>query len=129
MFHLSFKKAVFPFPKQYAQWKEGCFMYEPGVIPTILGPHAQQVQIDRLPTKINFRVIIPKSEAVAVVAGQQWTHLDRLQVSSDVFFKLPSIISLDRLQVSSDAFFKLPSIISLEIERKSMKKYMKFCVQ
>ncbi|CAG5135476.1 unnamed protein product [Candidula unifasciata] len=72
-------QAVFPFPKQYAQWKEGCFMYEPGVIPTNRGPHASQVQLSRLPTKINFRVIIPKAEAVAVVADQQWTHLERLQ--------------------------------------------------
>ncbi|XP_055889743.1 uncharacterized protein LOC106068552 [Biomphalaria glabrata] len=72
-------QAVFPFPKQYAQWKEGCFMYEPGVIPTNRGPHAHQVQLDRLPGKINFHVSIPKAEAVAVVAGQNWTHLDRLQ--------------------------------------------------
>ncbi|BFY97405.1 hypothetical protein BsWGS_00445 [Bradybaena similaris] len=72
-------QAVFPFPKQYAQWKEGCFMYEPGVIPTNKGPHASQVQLDRLPPKVNFRVSIPKAQAVAVVAGQQWTHLDRLQ--------------------------------------------------
>jgi hypothetical protein len=72
-------QAVFPFPKQYAQWKEGCFMYEPGVIPTNRGPHAKQIQLDRLPTKINFRVSIPKAGAVAVVADNQWTHLDRLQ--------------------------------------------------
>lgn len=72
-------QAVFPFPKQYAQWKEGCFMYEPGVIPTNRGPHAQQVQLTQLPPSVNFRVSIPKAEAVAIVAGQNWTHLDRLQ--------------------------------------------------
>lgn len=77
----NFFQAVFPFPKQYAQWKEGCFMYEPGVIPTNRGPHSSQVQLDRLPSSINFRVSIPKAEAVAVVAGQNWTHLDRLQVN------------------------------------------------
>ncbi len=73
-------QAVFPFPKQYAQWKEGCFMYEPGVIPTTRGPHAAQAQLDKLPQQVNFRVSIPKAEAVAVVADQNWTHLERLQV-------------------------------------------------
>lgn len=71
-------QAVFPFPKQYAQWKEGCFMFEPGVIPTSRGPHASQVKLDRLPPQVNFRVCIPRAEAVAVVADQAWTHLDRL---------------------------------------------------
>ena len=36
-------QAVFPFPKQYAQWKDGCFMREPGVIPTARGQFASQV--------------------------------------------------------------------------------------
>uniref|UniRef100_A0A0B7AF40 Transglutaminase-like domain-containing protein n=1 Tax=Arion vulgaris TaxID=1028688 RepID=A0A0B7AF40_9EUPU len=85
-------QAVFPFPKQYAQWKEGCFMYEPGVIPTNRGPHAQQVQLDRLPPKVNFRVSIPKAEAVAVVAGQQWTHLDRQQ--GDEWAKTVEVVDL-----------------------------------
>jgi len=71
-------QAVFPFPKQYAQWKEGCFMAEPGVIPTPRGPFGSQVQKERLPEKVNFRVAIPGAEAVAVVANQEWTHLERL---------------------------------------------------
>ena len=37
-------QAVFPFPKQYAQWKEGCFMAEPGVIPSPRGPFGSQVR-------------------------------------------------------------------------------------
>lgn len=72
-------QAVFPFPKQYAQWKEGCFMYEPGLIPTNRGPHASQANLASLPQQVNFRVSIPKAQAVAVVAGQNWTHLDRVQ--------------------------------------------------
>ncbi|ESO90318.1 hypothetical protein LOTGIDRAFT_218011 [Lottia gigantea] len=72
-------QAVFPFPKQYAQWKEGCFMYEPGVIATTTGPNGQQISKDRLPPEVNFRLMIPKAEAVAVVAGEDWTQLDRLQ--------------------------------------------------
>ncbi|PVD31076.1 hypothetical protein C0Q70_10353 [Pomacea canaliculata] len=68
-------QAVFPFPKQYAQWKEGCYMAEPGVIPTVRGPFSNQVQINRLPESVNFRVKIPGAEAVAVVASNEWTHL------------------------------------------------------
>nr|KAG5714243.1 hypothetical protein BaRGS_018460 [Batillaria attramentaria] len=70
-------QAVFPFPKQYAQWKEGCFMAEPGVIPSPRGPYGNQVQVDRLPDTVNFRVSIPGAEAVAVVANNEWSHLKR----------------------------------------------------
>jgi len=74
-------QAVFPFPKQYAQWKEGCFMFEPGVIPSNKGPHADKVNLSRLSGQVNFRVSIPSAQAVAVVADQSWTHLERLQGS------------------------------------------------
>ncbi|XP_050399570.1 hillarin isoform X2 [Patella vulgata] len=73
------KQAVFPFPKQYAQWKEGCFMYEPGVIASTTGPNGQKISRDRLPPQVNFRLMIPKADAVAVVAGDDWTHLEKLQ--------------------------------------------------
>ena len=36
-----------------------------------------QVQKEHLPDKVNFRVSIPGAEAVAVVANQEWTHLER----------------------------------------------------
>ena len=36
-----------------------------------------QAQKDNLPDKVNFRVSIPGAEAVAVVANQEWTHLER----------------------------------------------------
>ena len=55
-------------------------MYEPGLIPTNRGPHAAQANLATLPPQVNFRVSIPKAQAVAVVAGQNWTHLDRVQV-------------------------------------------------
>ncbi|KAK3757666.1 hypothetical protein RRG08_000177 [Elysia crispata] len=85
-------QAVFPFPKQYAQWKEGCFMYEPGLIPTNRGPHAAQANLATLPPQVNFRVSIPKAQAVAVVAGQNWTHLDRVQ--GDEWAKIVDVAGL-----------------------------------
>ncbi|XP_046335302.2 uncharacterized protein LOC124117442 [Haliotis rufescens] len=71
-------QAVFPFPKQYAQWKEGCFMNEPGIIPTTTTSTGQQVNISQLPQTVNFRVIIPRAEAVAIVSGEKWTLLEKL---------------------------------------------------
>ena len=33
--------------------------------------------MDRLPDSINFKVMIPKAKAVAMVAGQDWMHFER----------------------------------------------------
>lgn len=57
------QKAI-PFPKQYAQWKEGCSMESP----LCLHP-------DVCPDEAKFRVMVPKAKAVAVVADDDWTHL------------------------------------------------------
>lgn len=57
-----------PFPKQYAQWKEGCYMWEPLTLhKDVSGP------------TVNFKIGIPKAEAVAVVAGDDWVHLQSTQ--------------------------------------------------
>lgn len=56
------QKAI-PFPKQYAQWKEGCYMESPLILHPGCG------------NEVLFRVTVPKAEAVAVVAGSDWTHL------------------------------------------------------
>lgn len=58
---------AFPFPKQYAQWKEGCFMETPLVLHPNCG------------NEVLFRVLVPKAAAVAVVAGDEWTHLSSPQ--------------------------------------------------
>ncbi|KAK3094774.1 hypothetical protein FSP39_006071 [Pinctada imbricata] len=57
-----------PYPKQYAQWKEGCYMWSPLCIHKSLGQ-----------PKVNFKVSIPKAEAVAVVTDSEWTHLQSVQ--------------------------------------------------
>lgn len=54
---------AYPYPKQYAQWKEGCYMETPLTLHQGCGDD------------VLFRVIVPKASAVAVVAGDEWTHL------------------------------------------------------
>lgn len=61
---------AYPFPKQYAQWKEGCYMENP----FILHPDSKE-------DEVLFRVHVPKAAAVAVVAGDEWTHLSSPQSS------------------------------------------------
>ncbi|XP_064602830.1 uncharacterized protein LOC135468479 [Liolophura sinensis] len=57
-------KKAYPFPKQYAQWKDGCYIFEPMVLhKDVKGP------------SVRFRLSIPHAKAVAVVADQEWTHL------------------------------------------------------
>lgn len=56
---------VLQFPKQYAQWKQGCYLTEPLTI----DPDG--------PLKgIHFRVLVPNATAVAVTVGDNWTQLD-----------------------------------------------------
>ncbi|GAB1603989.1 hypothetical protein Ahia01_000680200 [Argonauta hians] len=58
--------AAYAFPKQYAQWKDGCYLYEPLVL------HSGSSL-----AKVNFKCRIPKANAVAVVAEGEWVHLTK----------------------------------------------------
>ncbi len=66
---------LIPFPKQYGQWKEGCFLSE---------PLEGQLQANR-PMKgsassfqyIYFKVGVPKANSVAIVVGDDWTQLEQ----------------------------------------------------
>ena len=57
-------KAVRPYPKQYAQWKEGCYLYEP-------------LTIENCNSSVPFRADVPKAKAVAVTVNEQWTQLSK----------------------------------------------------
>lgn len=59
-------KTSLQFPKQYAQWKEGCYLHEP------LALH-----MNASPPTVRFKAHIPKVIAAAVVAGDEWTHLQQ----------------------------------------------------
>uniref|UniRef100_A0A0B7AIW3 KY-like immunoglobulin-like domain-containing protein n=1 Tax=Arion vulgaris TaxID=1028688 RepID=A0A0B7AIW3_9EUPU len=52
------------FPKQFAQWKDGCVLLEPF---SLAG--------DTSKGDVMFRVVIPNAHAVAVTIGDDWTHL------------------------------------------------------
>lgn len=55
----------FPFPKQYVQWKDGCYLYEP----------LNLCESTKL-THVKWRVLIPHAKQVAVVVDDEWTHLE-----------------------------------------------------
>lgn len=64
---------VMCFPQQFAQWKEGCYLHTP--MDGILYPSvSNQPTADTVP----FRVTIPTAHAVAVVVGEDWTHLSKV---------------------------------------------------
>ncbi|XP_071089918.1 uncharacterized protein [Haliotis cracherodii] len=59
--------AVHAFPKQYAQWKDGCSLVEP----TVLNSNCSL-------TSVKFKVNIPNAKAAAIVInGSDWKHLDK----------------------------------------------------
>lgn len=58
--------AVVNFPKQFAQWKEGCYI----VSPIYLDPNVSLAN-----TK--FEAFIPKVKSAAVVVDGNWTHLNQ----------------------------------------------------
>lgn len=55
-----------PFPKQYAQWKDGCYLYSPLVMNSKTSL-----------AKVDFKVYVPNANAVAIVAAGEWTHLTK----------------------------------------------------
>jgi len=58
-------QAVYKFPKQYAQWKDGCFLYEPQIL------HSNSKL-----TNINWHVSVPRAKAVAIVADGEWFQFE-----------------------------------------------------
>ncbi|XP_052212755.1 uncharacterized protein LOC127831756 isoform X2 [Dreissena polymorpha] len=58
---------VHPFPTQYEQWEEGCLLETPMYLHRDYG------------NEVLFRVAVPKATAVAVIAGDKWTHLQASQ--------------------------------------------------
>jgi hypothetical protein len=71
---------LIPFPKQYGQWKENCYLHE---------PQEGQLTANR-PSKgsassyqyVYFKLIVPKANAVAVVVGEDWTQLEQKQAGA-----------------------------------------------
>jgi hypothetical protein len=59
-------RAAYPFPKQYAQWKDGCYLFTPLVL-----------NAKTSLAKVDFKVYVPNAKAVAVVAAGEWVHLTK----------------------------------------------------
>lgn len=56
---------VYPYPKQYAQWKDGCFIEEPRIL----------AKDSRL-RDIKWKVHVPRAKSVALVADGEWHHFE-----------------------------------------------------
>lgn len=78
-------KPVQPFPKQYAQWKEGCYLYEPLTIPNADGT-------------VNFKAVVPKGKQVAVTVNDTWTQLKN--AGSDVWEGAVQIVKNSRVTLN-----------------------------
>lgn len=59
-------KPVFPFPIQYAGWKEGCYLHEP------LYLHKNSILMN-----LKWKVNVPDAKGVAVVADGDWYQFER----------------------------------------------------
>ncbi|XP_021365523.1 uncharacterized protein LOC110458235 [Mizuhopecten yessoensis] len=56
---------VYPYPKQYAQWKEGCYLNKPLIL------HNEATL-----TNIQLSVHVPRAKGVAIVANVEWFHFE-----------------------------------------------------
>lgn len=66
LFHVTrIKEQAPPYPRQFADWKQGCHLYEP-------------LTIDKSANleKVKFKVKVPGAKKVAVKAGEEWTRLE-----------------------------------------------------
>lgn len=59
-------KPAYTYPKQYAQWKDGCYLYTP----IILNSKTSLANVA-------WKVYIPNAKAVAVVAAGEWFHMTK----------------------------------------------------
>ncbi|KAK6174197.1 hypothetical protein SNE40_017518 [Patella caerulea] len=59
-------KAPTPFPKQYAPWKDGCYLYDPIVL-------NQSMDLSNVPVKVS----VPNAAVVAATVDGDWTHLQK----------------------------------------------------
>jgi len=65
---------LIPFPKQYGQWKEGCYLYEPR--DGHLDPNRASKGGSSSYQNIFFKLSVPQAKEVAVVIGEDWKHLN-----------------------------------------------------
>ena len=65
------------FPKQYGQWKEGCYLFEP--LDGQLTPNRPTKGSASTYQNIYFKISVPQAKEVAVVIGEDWTHLNQKQ--------------------------------------------------
>ncbi|KAL8571551.1 hypothetical protein ACOMHN_055670 [Nucella lapillus] len=65
------REIAYPYPKQFADWKEGCYLSKP----KFLNPSSDL-------NKVKFKVDVPGANRVAVKAGDEWTHLERVAPDS-----------------------------------------------
>ena len=61
-----------PFPKQFAPWREGCYLYEP-LDGLIARPASGE--------KLQFALEVPRASKVVVIAGDDWTQLQQLSAA------------------------------------------------
>lgn len=65
---------VVPYPRQFAQWKEGCYLYT---------PHDGKLSKQTVPNNyLAFKMDVPNARMVAVVIGDEWTQLEPKQPGS-----------------------------------------------
>jgi len=59
-------RPAYAYPKQYAQWKDGCYLY----CPIVLNSKTSLANVA-------WKVYIPSARAVAVVAAGEWFHMTK----------------------------------------------------
>ncbi|XP_041369562.1 hillarin-like [Gigantopelta aegis] len=80
-------KPCHPFPKQYAPWLEGGFLYEP-----------LYLSRDNQLNNVHFKLKIPKAESVAVTVDGDWQHLQKTG-EADVW---EGNVSLEKIREKTD---------------------------
>lgn len=67
--------AVTAFPKQFAAWKEGCYLYEP--LEGHIAANRQSKGSASTYQHLYFKLDVPRAVNVAVVVGTEWTQLEQ----------------------------------------------------
>ena len=79
------------FPKQYGQWKEGCYLFSPLDSPIERSQNLNfqvsnyifviylNISSNKLNSILKSQIDVPTASSVAIVIDNAWTHLERKQ--------------------------------------------------
>ena len=113
-------EASVPFPKQFAPWREGCYLYEP-----LDGLVARPAPGE----KLQFALEVPRASKVAVIAGEDWTQLQQLSATEAAANPLRATAWLGAVELDKafdKKIGKLVVVANFDVEKPAYRTLLEY---